>query len=351
MNSLVFLLTPVAWRYAAGRGGAAAPRLAGQRGFTLIELLVVISVIGVLIALLLPAVQSAREASRRAQCENNLKQIGLALANYESALGAFPFGVGGSGPLGTTPRWSVPSQILSFYEQTPLFNALNFSGVPWLNDPTYSGMNLTALGTKIAGLFCPSDNDQIMELVGMAHNNYRGCAGTLPYNLAADSPDGTGRNTGAFWYQSSTRMAGFRDGSSNTAIFSERCLGVSNHPDPLADYYLTPNAIAACQVAGPMTTPRFTSPYEWSGERWGDGNALYTRYHHILPPQAPSCLLGGTEDFDSPDLVTATSRHPGGVNLLMADGSVRFTKQTIAPNVWMALGTIAGGEVVSQDAF
>ena len=116
-----------------------------QRAFTLIELLVVIAVIGVLTALLLPAVQAAREAARRAQCSNNLKQIGLALANYQSALRVYPFGVGGGGPPGNVVnRWSAQSQLLPYLEQPALFNALNFVGTPWLNyNPVFGPMNQT----------------------------------------------------------------------------------------------------------------------------------------------------------------------------------------------------------------
>jgi prepilin-type N-terminal cleavage/methylation domain-containing protein/prepilin-type processing-associated H-X9-DG protein len=326
-----------------------------RRGFTLIELLVVIAIIGILIGLLLPAVQAAREAARRMQCENNLKQIGLALANYEAAYTVYPFGVGGGGPPGQAPtvflRWSTQSQLLAYLEQSNVYNTLNFSGLPWLHDPVVGPMNQTALVTRVSTFLCPSDIDQILELNNLAHINYRACAGTLPYDLAADSPDGTGRNNGAFWYQSAVRLASITDGTSNTAVFSERCLGNSYSPDLLADYYLTDNQISSCLAAGPLTTPRFTLPREWSGERWGDGDMLYTRYHHIFPPKRPSCILGGTQDYDSPDLVTATSRHPGGVNLMLADGSVRFVKETVNSTVWNSLGTIGGGETIASGSY
>jgi prepilin-type N-terminal cleavage/methylation domain-containing protein/prepilin-type processing-associated H-X9-DG protein len=337
-----------------GRGGrvprprpALAPR--PRRGVTLIELLVVVTIIGVLIGLVLPAVQAAREAARRAECTNHLKQIGVALAGYESGLGAYPFGVGGGGPPGHLPRWSPHSQLLPYLEQSELFHALNFSSIPWLHDTDLSPPNQTALTTIVAGFLCPSDSDDIEdEELGIAHNNYRGCAGTLPYNLAADSPDRRGRNSGAFWYQSSTRSAHVLDGLSGTAFFSERCLGVPLEEDSLANYFRADASVESCRLASPGSTPMFGGPYEWSGQRWGDGNALYTRYHHILPPQSPSCLLGGTQDFDSPVVATATSRHPGGVNVLFGDGSVRFVKQTVADVVWRAMGTLAGREVIDQ---
>jgi prepilin-type processing-associated H-X9-DG protein len=136
-----------------------------------------------------------------------------------------------------------------------------------------------------------------------------------------------------------------------TAFFSERCLGDSAVPDPFSDYYLTNDTVDECRLAGPNQSPRLSDIYEWSGDRWADGNALYTRYHHTLPPRSPSCLLGGSQDYDSQAVVAATSRHPGGVNLITADGSVRFIKESIDARVWTALGTIAGGEAIDTSAY
>jgi prepilin-type processing-associated H-X9-DG protein len=281
-----------------------------------------------------------------------------ALANYVSSLAVYPFGVGGTGPLDYQPRWSSQSQLLPFLEQRALFNALNFTSFPYnIQFPTHGPpfdkfANLSALKTSIAVFLCPSDSDEIGDEddpQGTAHNNYRANAGTMPHNFGRDSPDGTGRNTGPFWFQSSVRPSNVTDGLSNTGFFSERCLGIPAYPDVLADYYYA-NSTTTCGTVS-EASPRFTHPLEWSGARWSDGNSFYTRYQHIFPPQSPSCLLGGTTDWNSPVLVTATSRHPGGVNLLLGDGSVRFVKQTVAQKVWQALGTIAGGELVGQDAY
>jgi prepilin-type N-terminal cleavage/methylation domain-containing protein/prepilin-type processing-associated H-X9-DG protein len=318
------------------------------RGFTLIELLVVTSILSLLIALLMPAVQSAREAARRLSCQNNLKQLGLALANYETTHRVNPFGVGGGGPPGIVPRWSPQSQVLPDLEQIALFNSLNFSGIPWTHTPEYSPPNVTALSVRIAGLLCPSDSDEIADSLG--HNSYRACAGTLPYDLRDDSPDKTGRNTGAFWYQSAVGPAAIRDGTSMTAICSERCLGVPSRPDILADFFVTTPSIPGCTLATPGLTPEYINAVQLSGGRWGDGAMFYTRYHSILTPNRPSCNFG-SDDWNGQLVVTATSRHPGGVNLMLADGSVRFIKETVSQAVWQALGTIAGGEIVGADQF
>lgn len=329
-------------------------RIAPRSGFTLIELLVVVSIISLLLQLLLVATQEAREAARRFSCANNLKQIGLALANYESTLGAYPFGVGGGGPKDLVARWSPQSQLLPFMEQQPLFNSLNFSSVSWMKDTPIGLLNNTALKTVVSGFLCPSDPDEIGDQedpLWTAHNSYRANAGTLPYNLLNDSPDRRGLNNGPFYYQSSTRSASVVDGLSNTAFFSERCLGTPEFIDPLADYYFqSKGALEACRTS-PGLTARFSGNLEWSGQRWADGNVFYTRYHHILTPLSPSCLLGGSQDYNSPVLVSSTSRHPGGVNLLLGDGSVRFAKETISLSVWQALGTVSGGEVIGQDSF
>ena len=238
----------------------------------------------------------------------------------------------------------MQSQLLPYLEQTSLYNSLNFVGVPWCHQLPIGEINQSALSTRVSTFLCPSDLDQIVELNNMAHNSYRGSAGSLPYNLAKDSPNGSGVNNGAFWYQSAVRFGSITDGLSHSALFSERCLGSTLVPDPLSDYYLTNNSVDACRAAGPITDPRFVEIHEWSGERWGDGNVVYTRYQHVLPPMAPSCLLGGSQDYDSQIVSTATSRHPGGVNLMMADTSVHFVKSSINPTVWTAIGTITGGE-------
>ena len=151
-----------------------------RRGFTLIELLVVIAIVGLLVCLILPAVQAAREAARRMSCSNNLKQIGVATASYVTTFSVYPFGVGGGGPSHFLPRWSAQSQLLLTMEQTSVFNAINFAFVPWGHHRVYSPPNLTALTTRIDAFLCPSDPDRIHDLYGLAHNSYRACAEPWP---------------------------------------------------------------------------------------------------------------------------------------------------------------------------
>jgi prepilin-type N-terminal cleavage/methylation domain-containing protein/prepilin-type processing-associated H-X9-DG protein len=322
-----------------------------RNGFTLIELLTVVTIIGVLLALLLPAVQATREAGRLTQCRNNLKQIGVALANYQISIGVYPFGVGGSGPPGYVPRWSALSQLLPQLDQQALFNSMNFNGIPWSGVVAVSLMNETAITTKVAVFLCPSDWDAIDEKQGLAHLNYRASAGTLPYNLTFATPNNAGKNDGTFYFQSDVRPSSIPDGLSTTACFSERCLGSSAGPDRLSDYYVTEQAtVQACANAAGGSSRYAFDEIEWSGQRWADGNVFYSRYQHILTPNQPSCNFGA-DDYQGEAIVTATSRHPRGVAVLMADGSVQFVKETISSAVWTALGTTGGGDVVDSGGY
>src|SRR5439155_22694072 len=119
------------------------------------------------------------------------------------------------------------------------------------------------------------------------------------------------------------RWGQIRTGSSNTGVFRERCLGNSGQPDARADYYLSRPTLTACAGTSPVATPRYAVDHEWSGQRWADGNMFYTRYQHIFAPNQVSCTFADN-DITGEVVVSATSRHPGGVNLLMGDGSVRF---------------------------
>jgi prepilin-type N-terminal cleavage/methylation domain-containing protein/prepilin-type processing-associated H-X9-DG protein len=333
-------------------------------GFTLIELLVVIAIIGVLIALLLPAVQSAREAARRAQCTNNLKQIGLALHNYESSIGSLPWGRGPNvGLVAENMMSSALVMALPSMEQATLYNALNFAD---FNNPTgpmnpTNLTNQTVLRVQINSYLCPSDINRLTNVQG--HVNYAASAGSDPrVNHALADGMFRGGDNGTMM----ARVVSFRDvtdGLSNTAAFSEKLMGIGgNQGDnalrrdtlkPSASILLI-NAPATngtqiyhdlCKVADPATTP--LQDIRSQSAVWFNGNKAQCRYAHTMAPNTWSCGWGGDNDGGA---ITASSRHAGGVNVLLGDGAVRFVKSSIAVPTWWALGTVAGGEIVSSDA-
>jgi prepilin-type N-terminal cleavage/methylation domain-containing protein len=331
-------------------------------GFTLIELLVTISIIGVLIGLLLPAVQRAREAGRRVQCQANLRQFGIALASYEAAAGVYPFGVGADfdkviSQIATPKnrRYSLHSQILPYLEQAPLFHQLNFFFQPFAPDETGdpavvtgSGPNETAARTIVGVFLCPSDFDR-MPSRPWGQTNYRSCNGASWSGRAGD---------GMFGQSTRIRTADIRDGLSNTAAMSERLRGHDDFAKLDVDADLFRNAApwteatfrAWCHGLSDdeaSILPRNPAVAN-SGMNWLEGNMTWTRYNHLLPPGSKSCANGLTWDGVA---MTANSRHARVVGLLLGDGSVRFVSQSVNPRVWSALGTIAGGEVIANDAY
>jgi prepilin-type N-terminal cleavage/methylation domain-containing protein/prepilin-type processing-associated H-X9-DG protein len=347
-----------------------------RTGFTLIELLVVIAIIAVLIALLLPAVQSAREASRRAQCTNNLKQIGIACHNYLTSFQVLPFGKGPSYNLivpGTPfyARWSTHSQLLMYIEQGNLFNTINFNlapetpgmagDVPFM--PPYQNNNRensTASLAQVATFLCPSDgNPPGANWPGA--NNYLGNM----YNWACDigdnnpstvAPSETPR--GIFYYLSSVKIASITDGTSNTAFFSEKIRGTGvRDPDARSDSLITASPTTlddtylTCKTTNPMTTSRLTHA---QGASWVMGEMCCTQYNHVSTPNTATCAgLGFANNSmaNMPMVVPPSSRHPSGVNTLFGDGSVKFIKDSISLLTWRALGSRNGGEVISADAY
>ncbi len=366
-----------------------------RRGFTLIELLVVIAIIAVLIALLLPAVQAAREAARRSQCVNNLKQIGLACANYESSQGTFPVGIINFGPqdgavacpANTGRGHSVFTLILPQMEQSAIYNAINFAlpaadsgGALYLGLVDPGPAQSTALSSIVGAYLCPSDSRRTpgsgraadIAEGGYAASSYassfgtwdvwhwyNGCS-TYPYMIQGD---------GAFAYDQSYRVADFTDGTSNTLFIGEMSRFL-NDPDLFFNFWtrggyfgarstLTPGvtrpqtaASAAPMINAKLAIPDVTATYQ-GGPNGIDG--------WMWAPLGPSTLNMGQYGF--------RSLHPGGANFVFGDGSVRFLKQTIDTGniagltysggtvpgarigVYRSLATRGGGEAVSADSY
>lgn len=351
-------------------------RFRRRRGFTLIELLVVIAIIAVLIALLLPAVQTAREAARRAQCQNSLKQLGLALHNYHGTYGAFVYLSGGtccaSNATSNNGRLSGFIALLPYIEQRPMYQQImagsatvppggkwpHWGWGPWNNAPDM--------------LLCPSDDGY--PNMSARNHSYVFCVGDQINNIISDT-----NPRGIFGHNNTVRIARIVDGTSNTIAMSEivgqQAGGVGDTGSPTTSVAQSVEDVKAIAsgISSIITSPlacQATSngTYFLAGQslnsrrgvKWTFGNPSYVGFNTVLPPNSPSCTSGSSGwGWDAGQILPPSSRHPGGVNCLFADGSVRFISQNINTGnlgvaqpvngmsrygVWGALGSKNGGE-------
>ena len=339
-----------------------------RNAFTLVELLVVIAIIGILMALLLPAVQAARESSRRSQCVNNMKQFGIACQNYHDVHKHLPFGKGPSYPgVPVYARWSQHALLLPWLEQQPLYDALDFrfppatpgmAGVvnfmPPFSNP--GGQNNFASTRLVPVFLCPSDGKQGPE-TWPGQNNYVANQGSwLCDRLDSADPNAiTAPNevqTGIFGYLSGVQFGSVQDGLSNTAFFSEKIRG-TGAPDPRSDMYIIPNQTSllatwtACGSINPLTATPLTSKWGFS---WVMGENCCTQYNHVATPNQYTCGgIGFPGTMSNMAMqVSPGSYHPAGVNVCMGDASVRFVPDAIELIVWRAMGTRQGNEAMSQ---
>jgi prepilin-type N-terminal cleavage/methylation domain-containing protein/prepilin-type processing-associated H-X9-DG protein len=310
-------------------------------GFTLIELLVVIAIISVLIALLLPAVQSAREAARRAQCVNNLKQIGLAMHNYAESRGALP----GADMVFNVTELSALTMVLPYLEQTSVYNSVNF-GFNY-QDPN----NTTAMYMVVNGFVCPSDLGDPLPSLGGQTNYMANMGSNIVWQASIGPNVGMPPPNGVFYGNSATTFAAITDGLSNTTFYSERVLADGNNAivSPIADVFFSPgfpttpdDAMQQC-LAVNINDLNNQFPL-FMGAPWLCGQHIFL---HVTPPNSRSCGFF----IALRAVMPPSSHHPGGVNVLFGDGSVKFVKDSVNLQAWRALGTRAGGEVIGSDSF
>ena len=354
-------------------------------GFTLIELLVVIAIIAILIALLLPAVQQAREAARRTQCKNNLKQLGLALHNYHDVYNRFCFGKGGTintpnagMPLAQQSNWNrlgglVP--LLPYIEQNNLAQQIaaggTFNGTTFRPNGPYPWEDAyTPWRTQIPAYLCPSDSQPEQSWNGgrspAAKNNYGFCYGD---SVLQSAENGQQSSRGMFTFQRCYSFADDLDGSSNTVMMADlvRTTGGREKLGSTGVVTGTDTNPNACNLAlNPANKNEFGPSVQivgWSGDRWCDANTSNTGINTVLPPNSPRC---SNDAWDGRwGIYSSQSRHTGGVQVLLGDGSVRFVSESIDSGnssynggevtggrspygIWGALGSKSGTEVPGE---
>jgi len=322
-----------------------------RSGFTLVELLVVIAIVGVLAGLLLPAIQAARESARRSQCSNNIRQLATAALLFHDSNRTFPIA-----RQGDEEAFGQHTELFPFMEEGTITLQFNFNVAPKNNPARF---------ITVPVFLCPSDiEDRMLDQDNNAHqfdwgkNNYRACAGS-EFGRTTDTamPNAKELNNGIFLTNQAVKLAHVTDGASHTALFSEAIRGDGNDDsiEPESDLFQIPNnnttnstdkvyEKALTLNLGSMTGKKNQTSF--AGRNWINGNYMTTRYNHVMPPNTFSVTRGNSPNNNG-GAVTASSRHPGGVHVAMADGSVHFIPDEIELVVWRALGSRNGNETVA----
>ena len=353
-----------------------------RRGFTLVELLVVIAIIGVLVGLLLPAVQSAREAARRMQCTNNLKQIGLGLHNYESTFKKFPPGrmspyfgnfAGSPTSICWTGAISVQTHIMPYMEMGNAFNQFDFANSRWREPPLGAPncpQNRTVVNYRLPNFICPSEGK---DPGSVPVNNYRYSFGST-FCVSSAWTDANGNQepwttncsrevngaAAGMFTEGSRRVGEITDGLSNTAAFSERIVGDNDanritagdfrRTVPQDPSQTTATILASCTSTA--TTGSHTSDMGLGPGAWTYGHQYRTIYNHLFTPNSKifdcSTNVSAVDGNNEGAIITARSYHTGVVNMLLADSAVRTVSDSIDLATWRSLGTRGGGEVLGD---
>lgn len=328
-----------------------------RRAMTLIELLVALGMIGLLISLLLPAVQQSRETARQTSCRSNLRQIGIALPAFETTHRRFPptlLELGENPPLNRKRTVSPHYHLLSFLDHASLFNSLDLANDTWIvgGEPPSSAAKSDLLTNGSPVFLCPSDRSH------PGANSYRACNGTSPGSHGTTEFDPPRASLPGWLSPKGTPAGKVVDGLSNTAFFSEKQIGDQDSSvySPRRDTvlqaragpvgFLTPDdAAEGCRIS----IGAVVSHFSYGGATWLFGGYPHTWYNHVLTPNAPTpdCTDAANFDSNAHGAHTARSAHVGGVFVLMGDGAVRFVSDGVDLAVWRGLATISGREVVS----